>query len=404
VTEHRLFRLSLSVTITWGLWLALVVRPMSSSEAAAARAIPARVDICGQRAMPNTIPQTIGFPPRKAWVLPNDRGMDWNPFALDGSRVLMIRGEVDTAPVTGMAIVRLGSKVLEPVPPSAYPLSARVGRWYLDWPWVVGEKWTNPSGPSDWALWAGNVVTGKHVILDHAVDPRRTGLAKAFWGMSVGEDQVAWSSVLLDSSGTVVRTWVNVYNLVTGRHRQLATRSDGSAYSDVTEAGSNLVAVRFKGTDIDLFLISQVNLSITNLTHNWRRKGLSSGVSMEPSLSGNFLAFKQAPSPYSSGDIVLWRLGQTKYPIWRMPGRSWLLDSLGEGPLFGDGIVAWQARYQATVGIFDCSFGRTWILQDPRKIGNYVWQLDTVNGRDILLSRNATRSNNLTYVVWRIPQ
>ncbi len=83
----------------------------------------------------------------------------------------------------------------------------------------------------------------------------------------------------------------------------------GVAFDGLTLSGTQIVAVRVAPSGvpkthalIDLVLIHVGGGSIVNLTHNWVRKGSDgSGVSLEPSLSGNLLMFKQAPSPYGRG-------------------------------------------------------------------------------------------------------
>jgi hypothetical protein len=209
---------------------------------------------------------------------------------------------------------------------------------------------------------------------------------------------------------------VNLYNLNTGKRQRVGETSDGNAYEDVSLSGAHIVAVRVAPSSstrvgaFDLVLLNVHGSLAVNLTHNWAKKGASTGVSVLPSLWQSLVMFQQAPSPYTTGDIVLWKLGSGHYPIWRTRGRSWLIDTHGERPIFLDGLGAWEAKGQVTVGIFDTSRGESWILQDPRNIekgiDRYVWSLAWVgNGRNIILvrQRSLVRTAPPVYFVWHIP-
>jgi frataxin-like iron-binding protein CyaY len=38
----------------------------------------------------------------------------------------------------------------------------------MEYPWIVGLRYTQRP-PVDWQLWAANVVTGHHFLLDHGL-------------------------------------------------------------------------------------------------------------------------------------------------------------------------------------------------------------------------------------------
>ena len=140
---------------------------------------------------------------------------------------------------------------------------------------------------------------------------------------------------------------------------------------------------------------------VVNLTQNTQH----SGASTEPSLWRHYLLFKQSPSPYLRGDIVLWDLSADHFPLWRKAG-EWVLDRRGEMPLWGDGLAWWQAADQVTAAVFLADRGRVWTLQNPRHMGlpqyqRYDWTLLANGGRSIVAERDpAGRRGHPKFFLW----
>jgi hypothetical protein len=395
---------------------------------ACGRAAPAAIPgHCGGTNLPSHLQIGLWTAPRhRSWRLPNDHHLDWYPFATGGHRTLMVRS-TGFSPAAGtkrsfavsplhMATVRDGSKQFVPIAAGAYPQRATLGAWRLDWPWVVGVWWTTPHappGPFNWRLTAGNVITGKRVVLDSA---RSDGGYPTF---QVNGGRVVWAENHDTDVARRSRAWISVFTLKTGLLQKFAYSTEtGVLYSDPALSGRRLVFVRSAPhsrrplTDvIEVSLALGSRSSVVNITHNWVTKGTDGdGVSYEPALWRNLVIFEQAPSPDSQGIVFLTKLEAGRYPVWTEPGRVWRLDRDGIHPQFGSGIAIWQSEHQATLGILDANEGRVWLLQNPRRIHpggyRYQWSAEGVGGRDILMRRapwGGPWQKSLAFFVWRVP-
>ena len=379
---------------------------------------------CGVQAAPRALQTpTAGAPPHQAWRLPNDAQRQWYPFAIDGHAraVLMIwepgfsparmRQSFEPNPIH-MALVHLGSHTLEAIPEHAYPHFGILGRWRLEWPWIVGLKYTTPMGPRDWVLWAGNVATGDALILDQA-NPGIGPSTRTPPEFSLDQGRVAWNHDVRDRASGVFHSDIALYDLTRRLRMSLSPGQGDAAYEQPSLSGNTIVWVsltpgpkRHGHPVYDLMLLDLHARTARNLTQN-TQGARNTGVSLEPSLQGHLLAFKQAPSPYGPGDVVLWDLRAPSYPLWNDQKRQWLLDRAGEAPLLGDGIVSWNAQFMATAGVADLRRGRVWRLQDPTGLGKqtetYRWTLTFVSGRYILARRDDAQSQSQpAFFVWRI--
>lgn len=270
-------------------------------------------------------------------------------------------------------------------------------------------------------LWAGNVVTGKHLILDHAVLKQGVpGHTPPEYSLDAG--RVAWDVVAHTPFTNVVHSKMALYNLNDNQLSSFAPGATDTFYEQPALAGHTLVWVsiapparRKEHGLYDLLKLDLRSGQVVNLTHNWERPGASSGISDEPALWSHYLIFKQAPSPWSMGNIMLWDLDAGSYPLWHDHRHSAVLDLLhqdggGERPLLGTGIAAWDAGGEVTSSVLDMARDRIWTLQNPRKMANgdytYVWQFfDTqVGSRNVIVRRDISRNRSQpVFFVWHIP-
>lgn len=375
-------------------------------------------------ALPTLIQRTTGVPPHQSWQLPNNAKREWVPFAVDNHYVLMvhepgfnpkkIRQSFQPNPIR-MALVRIGSRVLQPIPVGAYPHFGILMRMSLEYPWIVGVKYTTPQGPLDWVLWAGNVVTGQSIILDRA-NPGNGPATHTPPDFSLDAGRVVWDSDVRKPFSDSFDSRIAVNDLARDKTSYVAEDGTGRAfYEQPTLQGTTVVWVRVRQVNVrgehplyDLLRLDLRTRKIVNLTHNTQRPGRSSGISDEPSAWGHYVIFKQAPSPYSEGDIELFDLRAQRYPLWRQPGKSWLLDHSGEMPRFGDGLAVWDAGGQITASIFDLSAAKVWTLQDARGVSRgkykYVWNLNAIGGRNVIAERNDWDTHAYpVFFVWHIP-
>lgn len=352
------------------------------------------------------------FPPHQTLALPNDAQHDWMPFAEDPKHVLMVGSPAmnphakpvvtDNPYPVKMTVATPGSLKMTPINPDAYPHKAVLGRSYVDWPWIAGEYWTGRHF-TQWTFFAANAVTGRSAVLGHFYPN----------GVSMSGGLLAWTSATFAPHGGPTSTWVQTLNLKTWHQSRLAyTRTRGVFYAQPTISDGKVVFTRLVPHAVhdiwNLILLNPKTGSLTDLTHNWVTKGTDGdGVSSEPALWEGYLLFKQGPSPISLGDIVLWKLGGNTYPLWRHKGRAWVADTFGEGPMFGDGLAAWQADGQGTIGILDLSRGAVWDVQNPRKMlahggYKYTWSLEWIAGRNIIVKREGNKTYT-RWFIWRMP-
>jgi hypothetical protein len=314
------------------------------------------------------------------------------------------------------------SERLTPIPPTAYPHYGVLERWSLEYPWIVGIVHLR-TPPTDWKLWVGNVITGRHLILDHGNGPNRT-IVRQYPDFALNAGRVVWDDTqycdtahcLTAQTSRRLHNRLDLYNLRTGQKTFIApTPATGSIYYyQPTLWGTTIVWVRgmgFPGTRLhpvyDLLRYQLDSGRITNLTHNTQL----SGVSSEPSLWRHYLLFTQSPAFTSTGDIVLWDLSSGHFPLWRKPGET-LLDVWGEMPRWGDGIAWWQAEYQATPALFLAGTDTVWTFEYGPHAGlpqyyQYDWEVQTGGGRNVVVERSRSGigwpASQPTYFVWQLP-
>jgi hypothetical protein len=121
--------------------------------------------------------------------------------------------------------------------------------------------------------------------------------------------------------------------------------------------------------------------------------------------------FKQSPSPYATGDIVLWDLNRPTFPLWRKLGES-VLDLWGEMPKWSDGIAWWQAEGQATSAIFVAGTKKVWAFEygphtEMPRYYKYNWVIQAGAGGTFVVKRSRSGLGGLaaqpTFFVWRFP-
>lgn len=370
--------------------------------------------------VPTRVQHVTAIPPHAAWPrpLPNDRRAQWFPLAADPEHVLVEWNPFP--PPTGLSRLSLGIVTRDgkrhAVAAAAYPHYGETARFHLEYPWIVGIAHVHVP-PDDWVLWVGNVVTGRHLILDHY--NASSGIGKEYTDVALDAHRVLWVDNAYRNVGQrTVTLWnrLDLYDLATGRQTYIASDPFGKyVYSQPTLYGNTAVWVRntiIPGKGLhpvtDLVRYQLGSRQVTNLTHNTQL----SGQSLEPSLWRHYLLFKQSPSPYSTGDIVLWDLNQRHFPLWRKPGAA-LLDRWGEMPLWGDGLAYWQAEYQATAAIYVAGSPTVWTLQYGPHMGEpkyqkYDWTIHFVAGRNVVLERRNAGWGGLkahtTYLVWGFPR
>jgi hypothetical protein len=360
----------------------------------------------------------VGLPPHTTVDLPNGASKHWQPFALDSRFVLLVwspnwrgRASLRDNPVR-MELARIGSNRAEPVAPGAYPHSGILGRWAVSWPWIVGVRYTTPGTPLDWQLWAGNVVTGKGRILDHAAGMNDRN-RRAYPDFALDGTRVIWTSAsYVLSKNDRPRSQVIFFDLRRGTRRVVAQGAPEIRYSSPAVWGNDVVWVSTTPVPpkaghpvMDLLRAVLPHGSPVNMTLNAQ----SMGISDEPALWQQYLLFKQGPSPYSIGDIVLWNTQGNAFPAWKYPGHSLVVDHQAEAPSFGDGLAIWSTAGMDTSAVFDVPSGHLWVLQNSRLLESgrhytYHWVLLAVHGRHVLVERAlADKPGPVEHVVWEIP-
>jgi hypothetical protein len=362
-----------------------------------------------------------GLPPHLSWprALPNTRKHDWVPFTADQEHVLMARmslGQRTGPTYIPLATVARTNRVVL-VPSTEYP-HYTLGRMQMEYPWIVGLRYTERP-PDDWKLWAANVVTGHLLILDHG-NGYTAPTTRQYPDFHLNGHRVIWDDAVYPTAQyaaaahkTFLWNRLDLYNLDSGQKTVIASTSDGQTlYMQPTLWGNTVVWVRVTeppGRDInptyDLVRMRLGSSTVTNLTQNYH-----SGVSTEPSLWHHYLLFKQSSTPYSEGDIVLWDLSKRHLPLWRKPGSAVLESGAGEMPLWNGGVAVWQAEGQATSAVYLPGTGRTWTFQygphvDLSKYYKYTWSVAaTGGGRSLVIERDKAGTRYApTYFVWYFP-
>lgn len=393
---------------------------LPAAHPALSSAPPRRSTRCVVSVLPSRATRVTALPPHQSWPrpLPNDRRDQWSPIAADGTHVLM--EWLPYPPPSGASRVGLAiatkSGHLNAVASAAYPHHGIFERWSLEYPWVVGVLHTLPQ-PVDWKLWAGNVVTGRHVILDHGNGPNSTNV-RQYPDFALNAGRVIWDDTAYENGPRnvgAVYSRLDVYDLRT-RHKSFIAYSTDPRLSDTqpTLYGNTVVWVRTTQVNgakahpiADLLRFQLDTGKVSNLTHNTQ----ASGESGEPSLWRHFLLFKQSPSPYATGDVVLWDLNRPIFPLWRKPGET-LLDLWGEMPKWSGGVAWWQAEGQSTSAIYVAGTKKVWTFEygphtELPRYYKYNWLIQVGAGGTFVVKRSLSGLGgppaHPTFFVWQIP-
>jgi len=324
----------------------------------------------------------------------------WHPVAIDGKNVLM-GWETSREPVAGgpvrLSIVHLPSTRLVPVPRSSYPRRTFLGFWQIDWPWIVGIAYTTPlpAFPANWQLWAGNVVTGRHVILDN-YRAHRHPVAEFFPQFALNGGRVVWeySTNQPMAVNSFPAQGIAMEDLATHRRTFLTAPDPDVVDERITFSGTRIVwesagATR-KTSAVDLWMYELQSHTLTRLSRNTS----SADSSLYPRLSGRYLLFEQGPNGSDSGTPYLVDLGTktgAASPRWwqayrfRQLGRNGLTNTQ-----MGDGLVSWDDWR-----LLDVTRSRVWF--------NRYWTVIAIAGRMVLVGHMNMETGHETYAAWQIP-
>jgi hypothetical protein len=359
---------------------------------------------CGST-LPVPVRHVTGVPPHRSWPLPNNAQRQWRPIAVDRRYVLMAwqaSARRDSAQPTRMALVRIGSRVLTSIPAGAYPHGTILGKWQMEWPWIVGIAGSQSlPGPPSWELWAGNVQTGAASILDRAARPSAppSGPAPDF---SLERGRVAWIY------GAVVRPAVDLGNQLEYRvaldtlathTRRFLTPLSPVVYGRITLGGSRVVweqqtplpaQRRAPYSLIDLRSYDLRSGQTLQLTHSTLR----AGSSLLPSLWGNLLLFEHGASIWSGGSIVLVDLAAHVAgggPAWWQMYQYHVLSPHGTYPALAGGLATWGSNVLSNLAT-----STVWTFP-VREHGPPGWGVTMLGGGNALMTRPG-----FGYAVWQV--
>ena len=340
-----------------------------------------------------------GALPYRSFALHTDRFNRWHPVATDGSHVLM-GWEYSREPKFGgpvhLSVVHLPSTRLMPVPRGAYPRRTFLGQWQIDWPWIVGIASTTPlpAFPANWRLWAGNVVTGRHVILD-SYRAHRHAVAEFYPSFALNGGRVAWAYSInrpVRADAFPVQR-IALENLTTHRRALLPGPTANAVYERITFSGRRIVWQSAGSTGqrsaVDLWLYDLSSHTSSRLSRNTT----SADSSLYPRLAGRYLLFEQGPAGSDYGVPYLVdlesRTGVSGRPWWR----AYHFRQLGKKGLtntqMGDGLVSWDDWR-----LLDLTRSTVW----PER----YWSIDAIAGRTVLVDHMNGETGHESYAAWRI--
>lgn len=345
--------------------------------------------------------------PHGATLLYTDRLNRRHPIAVDGNTVLMGR-ETSREPRFGgpvhLSLAHLPSARLSPALPGAYPRRTFLAGWQMAWPWIAGIAYTTPlpARPADWRLWAGNVVTGAHVVID-SYRRHRHPVAGFFPHFALNGGRVAWelSTDRPARFDTFTAQQIAVFDLRTRRRMLITTPDSTTILGRITMSGSRLVweGQRLDATGraraVDLWLADLSTGAITQLSHNTA----ATSSSLYPRLQGRLLLFEQGPAGSDFGHPYLVdlaaRRGAGRWQWWRdYPYRSLGVTGLTNTQM-GAGLVSWD-DWQ----ILDLTRSQVWPL---RGTPFRRWRVDAIAGRTALVERIDPTTAHVTYEAWQFP-
>jgi hypothetical protein len=361
-------------------------------------AAPNRLRICP----PLAARLTFSKLQHRSFSLYTDRFNRRHPVATDGTYVL-VGWEYSREPVFGGPVqlwtVRLPSTRLVPVPRGAYPRRTFLGQWQIDWPWIAGIAYTTPlpAFPADWRLWAGNLVTGRRVILD-SYRAHRHPVAEFFPRFALNGGRVVWEYSVdrpvrfdrFSSQGIAIED-------LTTRRRELLTPPDPEAVlGRITSSESRIVweeqtvSTTKKSLAVDLWLYDLRSHRLTRLSRNTT----SASSSLYPRLAGRYLLFEQGPNGSDYGVPYLVDLTVKTGAASRQWWRAYRFRQLGRDGLtntqMGDGLVSWEDWR-----LLDVTRSKVW----PER----YWTVDAIAGRTVLVDHMNMETGHETYAAWQIP-
>jgi hypothetical protein len=329
-----------------------------------------------------------------------DRFNHWHPVATDGMHVLM-GWEYSREPVFGgpvsLSLVHLPSTRLVPVPRGAYPNRTFLGQWQLDWPWIAGVDFNTPlpAFPANWRLWVGNVVTGRHIILD-SYRAHRHPVAGFFPRFALNGDRVVWeySSGPTPGRGSFPAQRIALEDLATQHRTFLTAPSPKALLGRITFSGPRIVwespDVAWTGGPIDLWMYDLQTHTVTRLSRNTT----GAGSSLYPRLAGRHVLFEQGPAGSNYGAPYLVDLGAKTGASTARWWREYRFRQLGRDGLtntqMGDGLVSWDDWR-----LLDLTRSKVW----PER----YWTIDAIAGRTALVDHMNPETGHETYAAWLIP-
>lgn len=305
-----------------------------------------------------------------AWTIPLSRpSSGWWPVAVSGERVVMVHERTyqpgGPEPIT-MALAVAGSPQFRPIKPGAYPRFGVLQRWQLSWPWLVGvvDEQALP-GPADWKLWAGNVQSGQHVVLDRGNNAPGGPSAsmRAFPDFDAAGGRVVWTQTSYSlRAGGPGTEHIALYDLASHRSTMFGIPEPGSreTYANATISGSRVVWERYTTFActhqrcpnhlIDLQLYDLARHRLATLTQSSFRRGSS----FEPGLWGNDLVFLHGYDASAGGQIILVDLSRRvsgHHAFWWQSYRYRAFSNSSVIELVvRDGLVAWDGGMADLVG------------------------------------------------------
>jgi hypothetical protein len=243
-----------------------------------------------------------------------------------------------------MALAVAGSSALQPIPAGAYPRAGVLQRWRLDWPWIVGiNDLQSPPGPVDWELWAGNLRTGRHIVLDRGGGIHgRSRWIRAVPTFNLAGTQVVWTHGTYALRPGVRTNWaIAIADLRRMRTTMiaLARTPQTTSYANPTLAGNRLIWERDRSlTHVprgtfpvrsDLQLEDLPSGRIVTLS----RSSGPNGNSFIPTLWRNDLVFTYGQSTVGGGRLIVVHLD---HPVYRSAHHWW--QHYSDTVLAGDAI------------------------------------------------------------------
>jgi hypothetical protein len=211
-----------------------------------------------------------------------------------------------------MARTTVGSARYRPIPSGVYPHFGVLQRWLLSWPWLVGVFNRQSMPTLGWTLWAGNLQTGKHIVLDWGREIGKSGTMHAFPDFDLSDGKVVWTRISYClHPDTPMRSRIALYDLVGHRETLLEIPVSARRYGNPTLWGTRVVWERYTELPcththcpnhlIDLQLYDLATHHLQTLSHSSFRLGSS----FSPGLWRHDLVFLHGYDADSGGTIIM---------------------------------------------------------------------------------------------------